>query len=413
MRAGQGDGDGDLETRPTPARASPRRSSRPPRRERIPGPIWAAADTTPPYSASWNTTGFGDGAYDLRVITTDNAVATASRRRRSADVLVDNTAPGRRRSLSRPARAGAYLSAGRIYFKANAAGSFRLVATVADAGSGAGVRDVPGARHHRLDASRPDRHDARGRTLHVEHLRVVERCLDARHVHREPRPTARATARPRRSRSRADSTAPTGAVTAPAAAASVARDGERHARARPTPAPGVASAQFQISPAGAGTWSNLGPPDTADAVRGELGHDDLRRRAVRPARDHDRQRRQHVHLADDRQRARRQHGADGIAHRAGRERDHQGHLRAHVGLGRRRLGRASAMFQRSPAGAEHLDERGGRRHHGAVSRRAGTTTTPATASTTCGWSRPTRRATRSPRRSSPTCASTTPRRPAR
>ncbi len=54
------------------ARAWPRRSSRRRPRERIPGPIWAVADTASPYSASWNTTGFGDGAYDLRVITTDN-----------------------------------------------------------------------------------------------------------------------------------------------------------------------------------------------------------------------------------------------------------------------------------------------------------------------------------------------------
>jgi hypothetical protein len=49
-------------------------------------------DTTSPYSCSWNTTGVGDGGYDLRAVTTDNAgnitnSSTVSNR------VVDNTVP--------------------------------------------------------------------------------------------------------------------------------------------------------------------------------------------------------------------------------------------------------------------------------------------------------------------------------
>jgi hypothetical protein len=49
-------------------------------------------DTTSPYSCSWNTTGVGDGGYDLRAATTDNAgnitnSSTVSNR------VVDNTVP--------------------------------------------------------------------------------------------------------------------------------------------------------------------------------------------------------------------------------------------------------------------------------------------------------------------------------
>ena len=53
-----------------------------------------AADTTSPYSASWNTTTFSDGLYDLRVITTDNAGLTFTSPTVTS-VLVDNTAPTR------------------------------------------------------------------------------------------------------------------------------------------------------------------------------------------------------------------------------------------------------------------------------------------------------------------------------
>ena len=76
-----------------------------------------------PYSVVWDTTAVADGLYDLRVVTTDkvgNQVTSAV-----TTVRVDNTAPTVGLSLASGAT-GAYLSAGKVYFKANAAGSFRV-----------------------------------------------------------------------------------------------------------------------------------------------------------------------------------------------------------------------------------------------------------------------------------------------
>ena len=58
-----------------------------------------------------------------------------------------------------------------------------------------------------------------------------------------------------------DSTAPTGSVTAPAAAANV-RGSVAVTSSSADAGSGVNSAQFQTSPAGAATWSNLGAADT-------------------------------------------------------------------------------------------------------------------------------------------------------
>src|SRR5205807_1214340 len=56
--------------------------------------VWTtiATDNSSPYSVAWDTTAVGDGLYDLRVITTDNAGNTFT----SAlvtNVRVDNTNP--------------------------------------------------------------------------------------------------------------------------------------------------------------------------------------------------------------------------------------------------------------------------------------------------------------------------------
>ena len=49
-------------------------------------------DATSPYSCSWNTTGVGDGGYDLRAVTTDNA-GNATNSTIVSNRVVDNTAP--------------------------------------------------------------------------------------------------------------------------------------------------------------------------------------------------------------------------------------------------------------------------------------------------------------------------------
>ena len=101
----------------------------------------AAADTTSPYTASWVTTGVSDGLYDLQVITTDKSGNTFT----SAlitNVRVDNTAPGVSAVVTNGAPS-AFQSGTKIYFKSNIAGSFGLVATVTDSGSGAASATFP------------------------------------------------------------------------------------------------------------------------------------------------------------------------------------------------------------------------------------------------------------------------------
>ncbi|HZQ04091.1 MAG TPA: Ig-like domain-containing protein, partial [Gaiellaceae bacterium] len=80
-----------------------------------------STDATSPYSASWNTSGVGDGLYDLRTVATDNAgnqtpsTVVTSRR-------VDNTSPTG--SLTAPTAA------------ANLTGTVTVASNSADAGSG-------------------------------------------------------------------------------------------------------------------------------------------------------------------------------------------------------------------------------------------------------------------------------------
>ena len=75
------------------------------------------------------------------MITTDNVGLTFTSPT-VTNVVVDNTAPTVSLALAN-GPTGAYLSAGKVYFKANAAGSFGLVATVTDTGSGAASATFP------------------------------------------------------------------------------------------------------------------------------------------------------------------------------------------------------------------------------------------------------------------------------
>ena len=67
---------------------------------------------------------------------------------------------------------------------------------------------------------------------------------------------------------------------------------------------------FERSPAGAGTWTQIGAADTTAPLLRQLEHDAARGRPLRPARDRDRQRRQHDHVRDRREPPRRQHAAE-------------------------------------------------------------------------------------------------------
>ena len=76
-------------------------------------------DTTDPYTVNWNTTLVADGAYDLRIVVTDNA-GNSSPSAAVEDRIVDNTAPGA--TMNDPG--------------ANLRATVSLTATASDPGSG-------------------------------------------------------------------------------------------------------------------------------------------------------------------------------------------------------------------------------------------------------------------------------------
>ena len=114
----------------------------------------------------------------------------------------------------------------------------------------------------------------------------------------------------------------------------------------------VTSVQFQRSPAGTNTWTNVGAADTTAPYAATLDHDDGHdRRPLRPPRGHHRQGRQHVHLGARHEPPRRQHRAHRRRHgtRGGGERARQ-RGRRHLELGRRRVGRGVGRSSRSSHG---------------------------------------------------------------
>src|SRR5207302_7634176 len=85
-----------------------------------------AADTTSPYSVSWDTTAVGDGLYDLRVVTSDN-VGNTFTSALVTNVRVDNTKPTNSLTVQSASPSSAVFQNGAtIYYRGAAAGSFQL-----------------------------------------------------------------------------------------------------------------------------------------------------------------------------------------------------------------------------------------------------------------------------------------------
>jgi hypothetical protein len=213
-----------------------------------------AADTTSPYGVTWNTTTFTDGPYDLRVITTDN-VGNAFTSPTVTNVRVDNNAPTVSLALA-SSPTGAYLAAGKIWFKSNAAGSFRLVATVTDTGAGAASATFPAlsATNWTAHANETVSTPSGGPYTSTTFSWVATGSAPSTYTVTGT-DAAGFTATSAVTFS-ADTTAPTGSITAPAASANV-RGSVSVTSNSADASSGVASARFQRSPAGAGTWTDI------------------------------------------------------------------------------------------------------------------------------------------------------------
>ncbi|HYZ93198.1 MAG TPA: Ig-like domain-containing protein, partial [Actinomycetota bacterium] len=205
-----------------------------------------AADTSSPYSVSFDTTGVSDGLHDLRVVTTDNA-ANSTTSAVVTNVRVDNTNPTG--SVTAPT-AGANVR-GTISVDSNSAdgGSGVASAQFQRSPAGAGSWTNIGA----ADTSSPYSvsFDTTGVSDGLYDLRVVTTDNAANSL------TSAAVANVR-----VDNTNPTGSVTAPSAGANVRGTISVDANSADGGS-GVASTQFQRSPAGAGTWTNIGAADTS------------------------------------------------------------------------------------------------------------------------------------------------------
>ena len=197
-----------------------------------------------PYQTSWDTTGVGDGSYDLRVVTTDvagNSFTSAAR-----TVTVDNTNPSG--SLTDP---GANL---RASVTLNGNGSDVTgsgVASVAFQRSPAGANSWTAIAS---DSSSPYSvsFDTSGVSDGLYDLRVVVTDV-AGNTFTGPVVANR----------RVDNTSPTGSLTAPASAAFVHGATVTVSSDSADSGSGVSSVSFDRSPAGANTWTAIGSDSSA------------------------------------------------------------------------------------------------------------------------------------------------------
>src|ERR671922_142325 len=206
----------------------------------------SAADTSSPYSVTFDTTVVSDGLYDLRVVTTDNA-GNSTPSAVVANVRVDNTTPTG--SITAPA-AGANVR-GTISVDANSAdgGSGVASAQFQRSPAGGGAWTNMGA----ADTSAPY-------SVSFDTTGVSDGLYDLRVITGDNAGNSATSAVV--SSVRVDNTSPTGSVTTPSAGA-VVRGTISVDSNSADGGSGVASAQFQRSPAGAGSWTNIGAADTS------------------------------------------------------------------------------------------------------------------------------------------------------
>jgi hypothetical protein len=186
------------------------------------------SDAIAPYSVAFDTTAVGDGQYDLRAVTTDDAGNSFTSP--AITVVVDNTDPTG--SVTAPAGA-------------DVRNTVALASNSSDGGSGVDTvqfqRSPAGAGTWTNQAAS---WDTTAQSDGQYDLRVVTTDLAGNSF------TSATIA------VRVDNTLPTGSVTAPAAAANLRATVALASDSADAGGSGVDSVQFQRSPAGAGTWTN-------------------------------------------------------------------------------------------------------------------------------------------------------------
>ena len=198
-----------------------------------------AIDSTAPYTGTLDTTGLGDGLYDLRVFTTD-AAGNAEASPTTIQVRVDNTLPTG--TVTAPA-AGA-----------NVRGTIALTSSSADPPVGGSASGVATVQFQRSPAGAGS---WTNQAASFDTTAVADGLYDLRVTTTDNAGNAFTSAP---ITIRVDNTLPTGTVTAPSAGANVRGTIALTSSSADPPvggsASGVATVQFQRSPAGAGSWTN-------------------------------------------------------------------------------------------------------------------------------------------------------------
>lgn len=224
--------------------------------------IWSnlnTADTTSPYSVSWNTTLIASGTYDIRAVITDKAglVATTAI---VTGIVVDNTVPTVVLSVTNPVNAARVNNT--VYVRRSTGGSFGVVAAVTDSGSGPARATFPavaatGWTHVAETVTTPTGGPYTSTTITAAVGTTVSPG-----TYTVTGADAAGNTRTAALTLSVDATSPTGAVTVPAAAANV-RGAVIVTSSSADTGSGVATAQFQFSPAGLATWNNIGAAVTS------------------------------------------------------------------------------------------------------------------------------------------------------
>jgi large repetitive protein len=200
-----------------------------------------SAVSSSPYEATWNTTALGsDGQYDLQVVTTDNAGNTYTSN--VVTVTVDNTAPTA--SLTNP---GSPLK-----------NTVTLNATASDATSGVDTVTFEHSPHNQNAWTPIGADNSTPYSTNFDTHTVLDGSYDLRVSVTD---LAGNTGYSSVLTVFVDNTDPTGQITFPAGGGVVTGTVSVTSDSADAGS-GVASAEFQVSPAGAGSWTDISVPDT-------------------------------------------------------------------------------------------------------------------------------------------------------